>query len=208
MLNFDIRGIPRKVMMTLLSLLLFDDTRYANIQHPPNTVKKDNWPHKHVPWQLLLLYNPPPFQQMASFPASTSVASSSTSADASAADHTLEELEAMVEELEKMLPNLSESTEMLLLKWCDGVLLLVVMLQGIVKVSQSASMDPLLVRRLDHLLMCVCEASQQWKSYQWPPKHIDMWYKCHRPHGHSLYCCFGFSGFRAWMLNFIIQISA
>ena len=57
---------------------------------------------------------------MASVPASTSAASSSTSDEASAAVHTLEELEAMVEELEKVLPNLSESTEMLVLNWCLG----------------------------------------------------------------------------------------
>ena len=54
---------------------------------------------------------------MASVPASIGAASSSTSAEDSAADHTLEELEAMVEELEKVLPNLSESTEMLVLNW-------------------------------------------------------------------------------------------
>jgi len=55
---------------------------------------------------------------MASVPASTSAASSSTSDELSAAVHTLEELEAVLAELDKMLAGFSESTtELVVLNW-------------------------------------------------------------------------------------------
>jgi len=48
-----------------------------------------------------------------------------------------------------------------------AVLLVVVMLECIAKVGERGSGGPLLlVRRVDHLLMCVCEASERWKSNQ------------------------------------------
>ena len=48
-----------------------------------------------------------------------------------------------------------------------GVLFVVVMLECIAKVGERGSEGPLLlVRSVDHLLMCVCEASERWKSNQ------------------------------------------